>query len=55
MIRVEKLKGFGNVQIVEAEIPIPKDEEILASARVIAETNVINSFAILFIISPLIN
>ena len=26
MIRVEKLKGFGNVKIVEAEIPIPKDE-----------------------------
>ena len=33
MIRVEKLKGFGNVQIVEAEIPIPKDQEVLVKMK----------------------
>ena len=33
MIRVEKLKGFGNVKIVEAEIPIPKDEEVLVKMK----------------------
>ena len=33
MKRLEKLEGFGNVQMVEADIPKPKPDEVLVKVR----------------------
>ena len=33
MKRLEKLEGFGNVQMVEADIPVPKPDEVLVKVK----------------------